>query len=170
MAWPFGIAMCMSKSLPAVGSFALLDVLTDFVPDDFINARWSLPRRPGRRFHFSAAQLWRVHLLATLTGGQSFNAVQRGLGEQRPLRRFAHLPNERSVPDSRMLHEFRSRLGVSGLRRINDHLAQQVLAAAPLRDKTVGLIDATDLPAATRDKKKRVWPGARGERPWERAL
>jgi hypothetical protein len=162
--------MGMSKSLPAVGSFALLDVLTNFVPDDFINARWPLPHRPGRRFHFSAAQLWRVHLLAPLTGGQSFNAVQRGLGEQRPLRRFAHLSNKQGVPDARMLHEFRLRLGVCGLRGINDHLAQQVLAAAPLRDKTVGLIDATDLPAATRDKKKMAWRGAPGERRWARAL
>ena len=117
----------MSKSLPAVGSFALLDALTDFVPDEFINARWPRPQRPGRRFHFSAAQLWRTHLLAVLTGGRSFNAVQRALVEQRSLRRFAHLANERSVPDVRMLHEFRARLGVSGLRWINDYLVQQVL-------------------------------------------
>ena len=150
----FGLGMRMIKMLPAVGSFALLDALTGFVPDDFINSRWPVPFRPGRRFHFSAAQLWRVHLLAALTGGQSFNAVQRSLGEQRPLRRFAHLPNERSVPDIRMLHEFRSRLGVGGFRWINDHLTQQVLMVAPLRDKTVGLIDATDLPACSRDKKK----------------
>ena len=61
----------MSKSLPAVGSLALLDALTDFVPDDFINSRWPLPRRSGRRFHFSAAQLWRMHLLAALSGGYS---------------------------------------------------------------------------------------------------
>jgi hypothetical protein len=162
--------MRMSKSLPPVGSLALLNTLTDFVPDDFINSRWPLPYRPGRRFHFSAAQLWRVHLLAALNGGQSFNAVQRSLIEQRALRRFAHLPNERSVPDTRMLYEFRSRLGVSGLRWINDHLAQQVLLVAPLRDKTVGLIDATDLPARTRDKKKRGEPGARNELHWVRDL
>lgn len=162
--------MRMNKSLPAVGSFALLDALTDFVPDDFINSCWPIPGRPGRRFHFSAAQLWRVHLLAALTGGQSFNAVQRCLTEQRPLRRFAHLPNERSVPDTRMLHEFRSRLGVSGWRWINDHLVEQLLLVAPLRDKSVGLIDATDLPACTRDKKKMVWLGAHNGRPWELAL
>jgi hypothetical protein len=162
--------MRMSKSLPAVGSLALLDALTDFVPDDFINSRWPLPRRSGRRFHFSAAQLWRMHLLAALSGGQSFNAVQRSLVEQRALRRFAHLPNERSVPDTRMLHEFRSRLGVSGLRWINDHLAQQVLMVAPLRDKTVGLIDATDLPARTRDKKKQAGSGVRNEPHWVHAL
>jgi len=162
--------MRMTKSLPAVGSFALLDALTGFVPDDFINARWPPPHRPGRRFHFSAAQLWRVHLLTALTRGQSFNAVQRSLSEQRPLRRFAHLPNERSVPDIRMLHEFRSRLGVSGFRGINDHLTQQILLVAPLRDQTVGLIDATDLPAASRDKKKMASLGALSEQLWERGL
>jgi hypothetical protein len=156
----------MSKSLPAVGSFALLNVLTDYVPDEFINSRWPIPRRPGQRFRFSAAQLWRVHLLSALTGGHSFNAVQRSLAEQRSLRLFAHLPNERSVPDVRMLHEFRSRLGVSGLRLINDYLAQQVLMVAPLGDKTVGLIDATDLPARTRDKKKRGELGAHKGQRW----
>lgn len=162
----FGYAVGMSKSLPAVGSLALLDAVTDFVPDDLINSRWPLPRRPGQRFHFSAAQLWRVHLLAPLSGGQSFNALQRSLSEQRALRRFAHLPSERSVPDTRMLHEFRLRLGVGGLRWINDQLAQQILMAAPLRDKSVCLIDATDLPARTRDKKKRAGPGALNELPW----
>jgi Transposase domain (DUF772) len=162
--------MGMTKTLPAVGSFALLDVLTGFVPDDFINSRWPVPRRPGRRFHFSAAQLWRVHLLATLTAGRSFNAVLRSLNEQRPLRRFAHLPNERSVPDVRMLHEFRARLGVSGFRCINDHLVHQFLLVAPLRDKTVGLIDATDLPACSRDKKKTASLGARDGRHWGRDL
>lgn len=166
----FGLVMRMTKSLPAVGSIALLEVLTGFVPDDFINSHWPVPYRGGRRFRFSAAQLWRVHLLAALTGCRSFNAVQRSLAEQRPLRRFAHLPNERSVPDIRMLHEFRSRLGVSGFRCINDQLVEQVLMVAPLRDKTVGLIDATDLPANTRDKKKTASPGAPTEQLWERDL
>lgn len=164
----FGLVMGMTKSLPAVGSVALLEVLTGFVPDDFINSCWPVPYRGGRRFRFSAAQLWRVHLLAALTGCRSFNAVQRSLIEQRPLRRFAHLPNERSVPDVRMLHEFRARLGVSGFRSINDHLAEQVLSVAPLRDKTVGLIDATDLPACSRDKKKTASLGAPAEPLWVR--
>ena len=163
----FGLVMRMTKSLPAVGSIALLEVLTGFVPDDFINTRWPLPYRGGRRFRFSAAQLWRVHLLAALTGCRSFNAVQRSLIEQRSLRCFAHLPNERSVPDVRMLHEFRARLGVSGFRSINDHLVEQLLTVAPLRDKTVGLIDATDLPASTRDKKKMASHGPPAEPLWE---
>ncbi len=166
----FGLVMRMIKSLPTVGSIALLEVLTGFVPDDFINSHWPVPYRGGRRFRFSAAQLWRVHLLAALTGCRSFNAVQRSLMEQRPLRRFAHLPNERSVPDVRMLHEFRARLGVSGFRCINDHLVEQVLTVAPLRDKTVGLIDATDLPASSRDKKKMASPGVPAEPLWEHAL
>ncbi len=160
----------MGKSLPAVGSLALLDALSEFVPDDFINSHWPIPRGPGPRLHFSAAQLWRAHLLSALGGGRSFNAVLRSLAEQRPLRRFAHLPNERLVPDARMLHEFRLRVGVSGLRSINDHLAQQVLSVAPLGDKTVGLIDATDLPARTRDKKKKAATGVRNGRLWGREL
>ncbi len=159
----------MSSSLPPVGSLALLDALTEFVPDDFINSHWPALRRRGPRFGFSTAQLWRVHLLPALTTARSFNAVRRALREQRALRRFAHLHNERSVPDTRMLHEFRSRLGVRGLRLINDHLVRQVLLVAPLNDKTVCLIDATDLPACCRDKKKRAAAGVHSARRWARA-
>jgi hypothetical protein len=159
----------MSSALPAVGTLALLEHLTAFVPDDFINTRWPIPRRRGPRWHFSAAQLWRVHLLALLSGGRSFNSIQRALSEQRSLRRFAHLPNERAVPDVRMLHEFRLRLGCGGLRAINDHLTGQILQVAPLRDKTVALIDATDLPASTQDKKKMAGPGAQRGSRWEPA-
>jgi hypothetical protein len=157
----------MASELPAVGAKALLERLTIFVPDEFINQHWPVPRRPGPRWRFSTAQLWRVHLLALLTGGRSFNAIQRSLSDQRMFRRFAHLPNERTVPDVRMLHEFRCRLGAGGLRAINDHLSSQILLTAPLRDKTVALIDATDLPASTRDKKKTANPGARHMPRWE---
>jgi hypothetical protein len=153
----------MSTSLPAVGTVALLEALTGFVPDAFINNRWPIPtRRRGPRLSFSAAQLWRIHLLSCLCGGRSFNAVQRALAEQRHLRGFAHLSNECSVPDVRMLHEFRSRLGPGGFRAINDHLAQEILLIAPMREKSVALIDATDLPARACDKKKTVpAPGPR---------
>ena len=146
----------MNSSLPAVGTVALLHLLSPFVPDDFINARWPRPTgRPGPRPHLSAAQLWRSHLLICLSTARSFNAVVRALNEQRCLRRFAHLPNQTSTPDVRMLHEFRSRLGPGGFRAINDYLIRQLLLVAPLRDKTLALIDATDLPARACDKKKR---------------
>src|SRR5262245_58696181 len=160
----------MDSCLPAVGSVALLDLLSPFVPDDFINTRWPrVTRRPGRRPSLSAAQLWRSHLLICLWPTRAFNAVQRALSEQRLLRRFAHLPNQASAPDVRMLHEFRSRLGPGGFRAINDHLTRQLLLVAPLRYKTLALIDATDLPAHTGDKKKEVPVGARAGRLWERA-
>ena len=88
------------------------------------------------------------------------------LFEQRAFRRFAHLANERTIPDVRMLHEFRQRLGAGGLRAINDHLLSQILLTALLGDKTVALIDATDLPASTRDKKKMVSLGAQRMPRW----
>jgi len=59
---------------------------------------------------------------------------------------------------------------LGGFRRINDRLVSEVLQEAPLRDKTVGLIDATDLPASTADKKKTGDPGARSGQIWGRAL
>lgn len=157
----------MSSALPAVGTMALLERLTAFVPDDFINTNWPIPRQCGPRWHFSTAQMWRVHLLALLMGGRSFNSIQRSLSEQRSLRHFAHLRNERTIPGVRMLYEFRQRLGVGGLRAINDHLSGQVLKIAPLREKTIALIDATDLPASTRDKKKMANHGALNAQPSE---
>ena len=56
-------AGAMNSDLPATGTAALLELLNLFVPDDFINECW--PHRPtgGRRRDYSAAQLYRVHLL-----------------------------------------------------------------------------------------------------------
>src|ERR1043166_6994962 len=135
----------MSKDLPAVGTQELLELISGYVPDSFINQ--SLPRRQGvgRRCCFSAAQLWRVHLLSPLTGAHSYNGIVRGLPEQRSWRRFAHLSHRERTPDVRMLHEFRSRIGVSGLRAINDWLVKRLLKYLQPDQKTVAVIDATDL-------------------------
>ena len=109
--------------------------------------------------------MWRVHLLSPLTGAHSSNGIVRLLPEQRAWRRFAHLPNRERTPDVRMLHEFRSRVGVSGLRAINDHLVVKLLKHLRAEQRSVAVIDATDLPAATADKKKMVENGRQSERP-----
>lgn len=152
----------MDSLLPATGTSALLDLLDPHIPDDFINARW--PRRPtrGPRPKFSSGQLWRLHLLALLTPVHAFNLLLACLPEQRRWRSFAHLPNQRELPDVRMLHEFRNHLGVGGLRQINDFLRHDLLEQAAGWDQTVALIDATDLPAACRGfKKKKLAPTPR---------
>src|SRR5712675_525085 len=107
----------MDSLLPATGTAALLDLLDPHIPDDFINTHW--PRRPmrGPRPKFSSAQLWRLHLLALLTPVHAFNLLLASLSEQRRWRAFAHLANQRELPDVRMLHEYRHDLGVGGLRR-----------------------------------------------------
>lgn len=158
----------MRKGLPVVGTAELLEVLSDYVPDRFINEL--LPRRcgVGRRCSFSNAQLWRVHLLTALTSAGSYNGLVRLLPEQRAWRRFAHLSHRERTPDVRMLHEFRSRIGVSGLRRINDHLVLKLLKYLQADRKSVALIDATDLAAATADKKKTAANGQPNRRPWGR--
>ena len=162
-------ALLIRKDLPAVGTVELLELMSDYVPDDFINRL--LPRRKGvgRRCCFSAAQLWRVHLLSALTGTHSYNGIARLLPEQRAWRRFAHLSHRERTPDVRMLHEFRGRAGVSGLRAINDHLVAMLLKYLRVEQKSVAVIDATDLPAATADKKKTVGNGRPSGRPWEHA-
>jgi hypothetical protein len=145
----------MDSILPVTGSAKLLDLLDPYVPDDFINEHWR--RRParGQRPKFSAAQLWRLHLLALLTPVHSFNLLLALLPEQPHWRTFARLPSQRQVPDVRMLHEFRACLGVSGLRQINAVLLQGLIEQAAGWQQTVALIDATDLPAACGGFKKR---------------
>lgn len=144
----------MRNELPAVGTIKLLELLSSYVPDDFINQLLPRHKGAGRRSCFSAAQLWRVHLLSPLTGTHSHNGIARSLPEVRAWRRFAHLSHRERTPDVRMLHEFRSRAGVSGFREINNHLVEQLLKCLRPEQRSVALIDATDLPAATADKKK----------------
>jgi len=154
----------VQSNLPITGTAELLERLSPFVPDEFINALLVPPRFSGTRRCFSSAQLWRTHLLALLTPAHTFNAVVRLLPEQRAWRRFGRLPHRLRTPDVRMLHEFRGRAGVAGLRAINDHLVQRLLGFIPAESKTVAIIDATDLPAAAADKKKTATGRRRGPR------
>jgi hypothetical protein len=158
----------MRDELPAVGTAKLLDLLSCYVPDDFINQLLPRRRGVGRRCCFSAAQLWRTHALLPLTGTHSYNGLVRLLPEVRAWRRFAHLSHRERTPDVRMLHEFRSVAGVSGFREINNHLVEQLLKHVRSEQMSVALIDATDLPAATADKKKMAGSGLRGGPPWAR--
>src|SRR5207253_1481403 len=96
----------------------------------------------------------------------SFNLVVELLPEQRAWRRFAGLPNRRKLPASSSLHEFRARLGVDILRQINRHLLLPLLEGLSAERKSIGLIDSTDLPAATSGFKKKK---ARATRPFGRA-
>ena len=140
--------------LPTTGTAALLETLSPHIPDDLINVL--LPHQPGsgRRRHFSAAQLFRVTLLALLTPVHSFNLLVKLLPENRSWRRFARLRNRFELPDVRMLHEFRCRLDLNKLRRVNGHLLSPLLRGIGNSTKTVALIDSTDLPASTNGYKK----------------
>lgn len=158
----------MQSILPTTGTVALLERLSDFIPDEFINEQLAFRRYSGQRRAFTPAQLWRTHLLALLTSAHSFNAVVRLLPEQRAWRRFARLSPRQSTPDVRMLHEFRLHAGVAGLRTINDYLVGRLLKSVPTQSQTVAIIDATDLPAAAADKKKTGASGRRAGPLWGR--
>jgi hypothetical protein len=144
----------MNNSLATTGTAQLLEQLSPFVPDEFINALLVPKRRLGRRPDFSPAQLYRVHLLALLTSAHSFNLVAALLPENRAWRRFARLSHRQRVPDPKMLHPFRQTVGVAGLRRINEHLLTGLLESGLGERQTVAIIDSTDLPAATNAYKK----------------
>lgn len=145
----------MNSDLPATGTVALLELLHPFVPDDFINECWPPGHTGGRRRDYSAAQLYRIHLLSLLTPVHSVNLLVKLLPEQRGWRKFAGLRRQTQVPGVRVLHEFRGRVGVSGLRRINQHLLLPLLADYLWQPWSVGLMDATDLPAACVGFKKK---------------
>jgi len=100
----------VQSPLPTTGTAKLLDTLSPFIPDPFINTLLAGRSHPGPRQSFSAAQLWRVHLLALLTPAHSFNALVRLLPEQRDWRRFAHLHHRHHTPDvaRRLLGQVRS--------------------------------------------------------------
>lgn len=145
----------MNSNLPATGTVALLELLDPLVPDDFINQCWPHGHTGGRHRAHTAAQLFRVHLLSLLSPVHSLNLLVKMLPEQRAWRTFASLRRQSRVPDVRMLHEFRARLGVAGFRRINQHLLQPLVESYAWRECSVGLIDATDLPAACVGFKKK---------------
>jgi hypothetical protein len=145
----------MNSALPVTGTAQLLTLLDPYVPDDFINEHWNRRRLRGPHRRLSAAQLWRVHLLAVLTPTHSFNQLVELLPEQRAWREFARLPHRHCGPDARMLTEFRSRVGVSGLRAIDDTLRLPLIEEAAGWSHTVALIDATDLPASCCGFKKK---------------
>lgn len=145
----------MSISLPPVGTNALLERLSDYVPDDYITEVCLRGETGGRRHGLSAVQLWRVHLLALLTSTRSLNAVVTQLPEQAPWRRFAKL--RRKTPTARMLHEFRAQLGVAVLRKINRHLLSRLLFRQGLQPHAIALMDSTDLPASCSGFKKKFF-------------
>jgi hypothetical protein len=144
----------MNFSLATTGTAELLEQLSPFIPDDFINEWWPARRGRGRRTGFRAAQLYRVLLLSLLTPAHSFNLLIQMLKEQRAWRRFAHLPNRHHLPTASLLHDFRDLIGVGGLRRINRQLVGPLLESRWIGGQSVALIDSTDLPAATSAYKK----------------
>jgi hypothetical protein len=152
------------KFLPQTGTGALLKALDPHLDDGFISGLFPPRRRQGRRSPFSPAQLFRVLLLNLLTPAHSFNLLVKLLAENRAWRDFAFLPNQRSVPDAKILHQFRDRLDLIKLRAINAHLLRPLLAGLDPRRKTVAIIDSTDLPAGKNPfkKKHRTLRGAPG--------
>jgi hypothetical protein len=167
----FWVVICGMKPLAITGSVALLEELSPFVPDDFINSLFVTKGRRGRPRGFSPAQLYRVSLLALLTPVHTFNLLVELLAEHKPWRSFAHLRNRWSIPDAKMLHGFREQIGVGGLRQVNQFLLEPLLEGLARFPQSVALMDATDLPAATNAYKKRspenirlvtpVWEAAR---------
>jgi hypothetical protein len=145
----------MRISLETTGSNALLERLAPFIPDDFINDLVPSRQGRGRRRHWSPSQLYRLLLLTLLTPAHSCNLMLELLDQERMWRRFARLPNRYRLPVASQLHDFRKAIGVGGLRRVNERLLGPLLEGLVAGRKAIGLIDATDLPAATSAFKKR---------------
>jgi len=154
------------NALPHTGTSALLEKLSPYLDDSFVNALLPRQRGAGRRRAFSSAQLLRVLLLALLTPARHFNLLLRLLPENRGWRKFARLPNQRRLPDAKMLHQFRDRLDLIDLRQLNNHLVRPLLEPIDVDRKTVAIIDATDLPASANSFKKTRTAAQPGLPPW----
>ena len=148
----------MKSLLPPTGTEDFLELLSPFVPDDYLNEQWPHKKTGGRRHLFSAAQLWRLHLLVLVTPVHSFNLLLRLLPEQKAWRHFARLRSLTQLPDVRTMNAFREELQVSGLRKINSHLLTPLIENLNLIQPAIALIDATDLPAACSGFKKKHRP------------
>lgn len=142
------------KALAITGSNALLEELSSFIPDEFINSLFEKESRRGQPRKFSPAQLYRTSLLALLTRAHSFNLLVALLPENKAWRSFARLRNQRNLPDAKMLHQFRERMGILRLRHINQHLLRPLLTGLDGFPKSVAVMDSTDLPASTSAYKK----------------
>lgn len=143
-------------ALPQTGTALLLEKLTPFLDDAFINELMPPQRGPGQPRAFNSAQLFRVLLLSLLTPAHSFNLLLKLLPENRAWRKFAHLPNLRSLPHPKMLHHFRSRLDLCALRELNASLVRPLVAGLSPSRLPLAIMDATDLPAAANGFKKTV--------------
>jgi len=148
----------MKSLLPPTGTEDFLELLSPFVPDDYLNEQWPRTKTGGRRHLLSTAQLWRLHLLVLVTPAHSFNLLLRLLPEQKGWRHFARLRSLTQLPDVRMMNAFREKVGVSGLRQINSHLLAPVIENLNPIQPSIALIDATDLPAASSGFKKKHRP------------
>jgi hypothetical protein len=145
----------MKSQLPPTGTEDFLELLSPFVPDDYLDQRWPRLKTGGRRYGFSASQLWRLHLLALISPVHSLNLLVRMLPEQKAWRRFARIPSQEHVPDVRMMNAFREEMGVEGLRQVNGELLEPIMASVELSQGAAALIDATDLPASCSGFKKK---------------
>jgi len=141
-------------SLAQTGTRALLEQLSSLLDDVLINELLPCRCRPGRPRFFSSAQLFRVLLLSLLTPVHSFNLLVRLLPENRAWRKFAHLPNQRVLPDAKMLHQFRDRLDLIVLRQINAQLLRPMLNSLDASRHSLAIMDSTDLPAPVNSFKK----------------
>ena len=113
----------MNSNLPATGTVAVLELLNPLVPDDFINQAWPHGRTAVDTKRTPPPTLSRS-LVESALAMQSLNLLVKMLPEQRAWRTFAGLCRQNRAPDVRMQHEFRARLGVAGLRRINSGCAR----------------------------------------------
>lgn len=141
-------------ALPQTGTASLLEKLSPFMDDALINQWVPRPLGAGRPRAFSSAQLFRVLLLSLLTPAHSFNLLAKLLPENRAWRKFAHLPNLHSLPDPKMLHQFRDRLDLRILRAVNASLVRPLIAGLEASRLPLAIMDATDLPAAANSFKK----------------
>jgi hypothetical protein len=127
----------------------ILKNISPHIPDEEINFLF-----PFRKFHtqghrrdFQSNQLYRAHILAMFKGVPSFNKLCKELKTRRSFRDFCLFKSKKLIPPKRMLSEFREHLKPSGFEKIAQLITSNFLKVIPLPAVTVGIPDATDMPA-----------------------
>jgi hypothetical protein len=127
----------------------LLERISPHIPDEEVNFLFPFRKfnSQGRTRKFKTSQLYRAHLLAMLKAVNSFNKLCYEFKTRRSFRDFCHFKNKQATPAQRMLSEFRDYLKPSGFEKIAQLITANFLNVMSLPDMTVGIPDATDMPA-----------------------
>jgi hypothetical protein len=134
-----------------------LEEISRVIPDDALDIIFprGFTKQKGPKDIFKTSQLFRVHLIAMFKQIPSFNKLCAEFRIRRSLRDFCKMKSKYDIPNTRILSQFRTKVGDSGLIRINDLLLLILFKVLKLPRLLIVVPDSTDLEAACRGFRKK---------------